>query len=125
MTGRLAQNVLQIGWDAVNWKVINPLLGPGANAHPGRPHQPRGDGNLATLPPTLSRRLWNSIATAASGQGTPADLMDPAAAQAVLQQFVALGYMQPPKENQQKAVEAAARERRYNLTRVYLDSRRA
>ena|SRR5579863_1015316 len=55
----------------------------------------------------------------------PADLrMDPAAAQAMLQQFVALGYIQPPSENQAKAVESAVREQHYNLARVYLDSRR-
>jgi predicted AlkP superfamily phosphohydrolase/phosphomutase len=55
----------------------------------------------------------------------PADLrMDPAAAQAVLQQFVALGYIQAPSKNQAKAVEAAVRESNYNLARVYLDSRR-
>ena len=54
-----------------------------------------------------------------------ADLrMDPAAAQAVLQQFVALGYIQPPSENQAKAVETAVREQKYNLARSYLDSRR-
>jgi predicted AlkP superfamily phosphohydrolase/phosphomutase/tetratricopeptide (TPR) repeat protein len=55
----------------------------------------------------------------------PADLrMDPAAAQAVLQQFVALGYIQKPNANQEKAVEGAVREANYNLARVYLDSRR-
>jgi predicted AlkP superfamily phosphohydrolase/phosphomutase/tetratricopeptide (TPR) repeat protein len=55
----------------------------------------------------------------------PADLrMDPAAAQAVLQQFAALGYIQAPSEDQQKAVAAAVREQKYNLARVYLDSRR-
>jgi predicted AlkP superfamily phosphohydrolase/phosphomutase/predicted Zn-dependent protease len=55
----------------------------------------------------------------------PADLrMDPAAAQAVLQQFVALGYIQPLSEDQAKAVESAVREQQYNLARVYLDSRR-
>lgn len=54
-----------------------------------------------------------------------ADLrMDPAAAQAVLQQFVALGYIQPPSEDQTKAVEIAVREQHYNLGRVYLDSRK-
>jgi predicted AlkP superfamily phosphohydrolase/phosphomutase/tetratricopeptide (TPR) repeat protein len=54
-----------------------------------------------------------------------ADLrMDSAAAQAVLQQFVALGYIEPPSEDQGKAAEAAVREQRYNLARVYLDSRR-
>jgi len=55
----------------------------------------------------------------------PADLrMDPAAAQAVLQQFVALGYIQPPSEDQAKAVEIAVREQQYNLARVYLDTQR-
>src|SRR6202043_543456 len=54
-----------------------------------------------------------------------ADLhMDPAAAQAMLKRFVALGYIQPPSEDQAKAVEAAIREQQYNLARVYLDSRR-
>jgi tetratricopeptide (TPR) repeat protein len=47
--------------------------------------------------------------------------MDPAAAQAVLQQFVALGYIQPPSEDQSKAVASAVREANYNLARDYLD----
>jgi tetratricopeptide (TPR) repeat protein len=56
----------------------------------------------------------------------PPDLrMDPAAAEALLQQFAALGYIQPPSEDQQKAVAMAIREQKYNLARVYLDSRRA
>jgi predicted AlkP superfamily phosphohydrolase/phosphomutase/tetratricopeptide (TPR) repeat protein len=55
----------------------------------------------------------------------PADLrMDPAAAQAMLQQFVALGYIQPPSENQAKAAEIAVREQQYNLARAYMDSRK-
>src|SRR5580698_1675113 len=56
----------------------------------------------------------------------PSDLrMDPAAAQAVLQQFVALGYIQPPSEDQTKAVASAVREANYNLARDYLDCGRA
>jgi tetratricopeptide (TPR) repeat protein len=51
--------------------------------------------------------------------------MDPAAAQAVLQQFVALGYIQPPSEDQTKAVASAVREANYNLARDYLDCGRA
>jgi len=55
----------------------------------------------------------------------PRDLrMDPTAAQAVLQQFVALGYIQPPDKNQAKAIETAVRESKYNLARVYLYSGR-
>jgi predicted AlkP superfamily phosphohydrolase/phosphomutase/tetratricopeptide (TPR) repeat protein len=55
----------------------------------------------------------------------PADLrIDPVAAQAVLQRFVALGYVQAPGEDQAKAVEMAVREQQYNLARAYLDARR-
>src|SRR5579872_3447330 len=55
----------------------------------------------------------------------PSDLrMDPAAAQAVLQQFVALGYIQPPSEDQTKAMASAVREANYNLARDYLDCSR-
>ena len=55
----------------------------------------------------------------------PADLrMDPVAAQAVLQRFVALGYVQPPANDQAKAAEMAVREQHYNLARAYLDTRR-
>jgi predicted AlkP superfamily phosphohydrolase/phosphomutase/tetratricopeptide (TPR) repeat protein len=49
--------------------------------------------------------------------------MDPAAAQAVLEQFVALGYIQPQTENQEKAVASALRECQYNLSRDYMDCR--
>ena len=55
----------------------------------------------------------------------PGDLrMDPIAAQAVIQQFVALGYIQPQTEDQGKAVASAVREGKYNLAREYLDSPR-
>lgn len=55
----------------------------------------------------------------------PGDLRtDPAAAQTLLQQFVALGYIQAPTEDQSKASESAICEQNYNLARVYLDSRR-
>jgi tetratricopeptide (TPR) repeat protein len=49
--------------------------------------------------------------------------MDPAAAQAVLQQFVALGYIQAPSEDQSKAIAMSIRESEYNLARDYLDAR--
>ena len=55
----------------------------------------------------------------------PADLrVDPVAAQAVLQRFVALGYVEAPGEDQAKAAEIAVREQHYNLARSYLDARR-
>ncbi len=55
----------------------------------------------------------------------PGDLrIDPVAAQAVVQRFVALGYMQAPSEDAAKAAEMAVREQQYNLARAYLDARR-
>jgi len=54
----------------------------------------------------------------------PADLrMDPDSANAVLQQFAALGYI-GPTDDQKKSVEIALREAKYNLARVYMDKRR-
>ena len=54
-----------------------------------------------------------------------ADLrIDPVAAQAVLQRFVALGYVEAPGEDQAKAAEMAVREQHYNLAGAYLDARR-
>ncbi len=50
--------------------------------------------------------------------------MDPVAAQAVLEQFVALGYIQPQTENQEKAVASAVRECKYNLSRDLMDCRK-
>lgn len=63
MGNPLAKKVLLIGWDAADWKLINPLLDQGL--------MPTLDdfvnhgvlGNLATLRPILSPMLWNSIAT--------------------------------------------------------------
>lgn len=63
MSERLAKKVLLIGWDAADWKVIDPLLEAG--------HMPalqglieRGvRGNIATLDPPFSPMLWTSIAT--------------------------------------------------------------
>ena len=54
-----------------------------------------------------------------------ADLrMDPAAAKAVLDQFIALGYVQPQTEGQEKAVAGAIREGKYNVARDYMDCRK-
>jgi predicted AlkP superfamily phosphohydrolase/phosphomutase/tetratricopeptide (TPR) repeat protein len=49
---------------------------------------------------------------------------DPAAAQAVVQRLVALGYIEPPSEDQNKAAEIAVREQQYNLARDLVDARR-
>jgi tetratricopeptide (TPR) repeat protein len=49
---------------------------------------------------------------------------DPAASRALLQQFVALGYIEKPDADAEKAVESAEREGRYNLAQALLDARR-
>ena len=63
MGERLAKKLLLIGWDAADWKLINPLVDQGQM--PALEHMiNRGVmGNLATLRPILSPMLWNSIAT--------------------------------------------------------------
>ena len=55
--------MLLVGWDAADWKVINPLLTRGEMPNLARLMQSGVHGNHATLYPPLSPMLWTSIAT--------------------------------------------------------------
>src|SRR5215204_4653921 len=55
--------VLLIGWDAADWKVIQPLIDAGEMPNLARLMAAGVHGNLATLYPVLSPMLWTSIAT--------------------------------------------------------------
>jgi predicted AlkP superfamily phosphohydrolase/phosphomutase/tetratricopeptide (TPR) repeat protein len=55
--------VLLIGWDAADWKVIQPLLESGQMPNLARLMAGGVRGNLATIYPVLSPMLWTSIAT--------------------------------------------------------------
>ncbi|HEX8517321.1 MAG TPA: alkaline phosphatase family protein [Bacteroidia bacterium] len=63
MSKRLAKKVLVIGWDAADWKVINPLLDQGLMPALESLINKGAMGHLATLDPPLSPILWTSIAT--------------------------------------------------------------
>ena len=55
--------LLLIGWDAADWKIINPLLEQGLLPNLERMINEGVMGNLATLEPAYSPMLWTSIAT--------------------------------------------------------------
>lgn len=57
------RKVLLIGWDAADWKVINPLIDAGKMPNLARLIESGVMGNIATLQPCLSPMLWTSIAT--------------------------------------------------------------
>ncbi len=57
------QKFLLIGWDAADWKVINPLIAEGHMPHLQRMMANGVHGNIATLTPPLSPMLWTSVAT--------------------------------------------------------------
>jgi predicted AlkP superfamily phosphohydrolase/phosphomutase/tetratricopeptide (TPR) repeat protein len=59
----MAKKVLLIGWDAADWKVINPLLDSGKMPALAKIINNGVIGNLATLDPPLSPMLWTSIST--------------------------------------------------------------
>src|SRR5690606_21968568 len=63
MPARLARKVLLIGWDAADWKVINPLMDAGLMPALQRLVERGVMGNIATLDPPFSPMLWTSIAT--------------------------------------------------------------
>ena len=57
------KKVLLIGWDAADWKVINPLIEQGKMPNLANLIDNGTSGNIATLKPALSPTLWTSIAT--------------------------------------------------------------
>ncbi len=57
------RKVLLVGWDAADWKVINPLLDSGRMPALASLVERGVVANLATLDPPLSPMLWTSIAT--------------------------------------------------------------
>ena len=65
---RFTKRVLLIGWDAADWKMIEPLLERGQMPNLERLINAGVMGNIASLTPMLSPILWTSIAT-----GTHAD----------------------------------------------------
>ena len=59
----MKQKVLLIGWDAADWKIINPLLDAGELPALEKLINNGVIGSLATLDPPISPMLWTSIAT--------------------------------------------------------------
>jgi predicted AlkP superfamily phosphohydrolase/phosphomutase/TolA-binding protein len=57
------RKVLLIGWDAADWKAIDPLMDAGMMPNLERMVTSGVRGRLATLDPPLSPMLWTSIAT--------------------------------------------------------------
>ncbi|MFN8711247.1 MAG: alkaline phosphatase family protein [Bacteroidota bacterium] len=60
---RKAKRVILLGWDAADWKLINPLLDAGQLPALQKLIENGVMGNIATLDPPLSPMLWTSIAT--------------------------------------------------------------
>lgn len=60
---RLTKKVLLIGWDAADWKFLNPLIDQGLMPNLEKLINGGVMGRLATLDPPLSPTLWTSIAT--------------------------------------------------------------
>lgn len=63
MSGALKRKVLLVGWDAADWRVINPMIDQGLMPNLERMVNGGVIGRLATLDPPLSPMLWTSIAT--------------------------------------------------------------
>jgi predicted AlkP superfamily phosphohydrolase/phosphomutase/tetratricopeptide (TPR) repeat protein len=77
--------------------------------------------NVFREPPALTTvPSWDEV-TGEDGRHPPDLRIDPVEAREVMQQLIALGYIEKPDENREKAEEEAVRELRYNLARSYMD----
>jgi predicted AlkP superfamily phosphohydrolase/phosphomutase len=63
MSERIASRLLIVGWDAADWKLIDPLLAAGSMPNLKRLIDAGLRADLASLDPKLSPLLWTSIAT--------------------------------------------------------------
>jgi predicted AlkP superfamily phosphohydrolase/phosphomutase/tetratricopeptide (TPR) repeat protein len=63
MAEKKARKVLLIGWDAADWKIMDPLLEKGLMPTLKKFLEEGVRGRIATLDPPLSPMLWTSIAT--------------------------------------------------------------
>lgn len=63
MPSRLQSRVLLIGWDAADWKLLQPLMEAGALPHVSGLVERGVMGKMATMPPPLSPLLWTTVAT--------------------------------------------------------------
>lgn len=63
MNNTKKKKVLLLGWDAADWKIINPLIDQGLMPNMKKLVEGGVIGNLATLDPAYSPMLWSSIAT--------------------------------------------------------------
>jgi tetratricopeptide (TPR) repeat protein len=61
--GWMKQKVLLVGWDAADWKIVNPLMERHLMPATRRLVEQGVIANMATLSPVLSPMLWTSIAT--------------------------------------------------------------
>ena len=59
----MSAKVLLVGWDAADWKIIEPLMERGLMPATRQLVERGVMGNMATLSPALSPMLWTSIAT--------------------------------------------------------------
>jgi predicted AlkP superfamily phosphohydrolase/phosphomutase/tetratricopeptide (TPR) repeat protein len=57
------KRLLVVGWDAADWKIVDPLLAAGEMPHLAKVIAGGVRGNHATIYPALSPMLWTSIAT--------------------------------------------------------------
>ena len=69
-------------------------------------------------PQPESLPTWEDV-PGESGQWPQINVSDPWAEQALLDQLIGLGYLEPPGEDAQKAIESSVQESRYYLARVY------
>jgi len=67
---------------------------------------------------------WESV-SGESGQHPPGMEMDKAASRELMEQFVALGYVEDPGKNLEEAAHKSEIEIKYNLSRVYMATNRA
>lgn len=79
--------------------------------------------NIFENPPEIaSVESWDLIHEGNPGMHTEGTVIDPLEAQEAIDQLVALGYIEKPDDNKEKATKECRRELQYNLARSYMEA---
>ena len=121
------KRLILVGWDSADWKLINPLLD--AGEMPGMAWLVEGgvSGNLATMEPQLTEHATpEPIETWGNPGGIQRERLpaDDPSNRAMLEPFVALGYLAEIPGAAAGAAEATRQENDWSLARAFIDAGR-
>ena len=106
-----------------NGDVTDQRLSPRLRGDQGAQGEPSSGAAASSSPGVETIPSWDDV-SGEDGAHPPDAALDPVEAQEAIDQLVALGYIEKPNEDRERAVAETVRELSYNVARSYMDANR-